>query len=75
MTPNSVTVYAERPGLEEATRKMYALGKLGEIADVAEAALYLASSDSKFVTGTTLTVDGGLTAGRTFDLNYAEEAK
>lgn len=75
MTPNSIAVYAERPGLEEATRKMYALGKLGEIADVAAAALYLASSESKFVTGATLTVDGGLTAGRIFDLNYAEEAK
>lgn len=30
--------------------------------DIANAALYLATDDSRFVTGTTITVDGGLTA-------------
>ena len=38
------------------------LGRLGAPADVAGAALYLASDDSAFVTGTELTVDGGLVA-------------
>jgi len=35
-------------------------GKQGESWDVAHAALFLASDDSKYITGTTLRVDGGL---------------
>ncbi|MEO8659866.1 MAG: SDR family oxidoreductase [Bryobacteraceae bacterium] len=73
MTPASVALYAERPGLKEAVTAMYPMGKLGEVQDVANCALYLASKESKFVTGATFTVDGGLTAGRTFDLNYVKE--
>jgi len=38
------------------------LGRMGEPADVAGAALYLASDDSAFVTGIELTVDGGICA-------------
>lgn len=38
------------------------LGNVGEIDDIANAALYLATNESKFVTGTILTVDGGWTA-------------
>lgn len=38
------------------------LGRLGEVADLVPAALYLASADSAFVTGQTLYVDGGWTA-------------
>jgi NAD(P)-dependent dehydrogenase (short-subunit alcohol dehydrogenase family) len=39
------------------------LRRLGRPEDVARAALYLASSDSEWVTGTTLTVDGGVMTG------------
>jgi len=38
------------------------LGRFGSIDDVAEAALYLASDRSRWVTGTVLPVDGGLTS-------------
>ena len=38
------------------------LGRIGVPADVAGAVLYLASDDSAFVTGTELTVDGGICA-------------
>jgi len=41
------------------------LGRAGFPADIANAALWLASSESSFVTGHALVVDGGLTAGRT----------
>lgn len=75
MTPNSQKVYAERPGLEQAVTAMYPIGHLGSIDDVAKCAVYLASNESRFVTGTTIAVDGGLTAGRTFDLNYAKESQ
>ncbi|MGG7566731.1 SDR family oxidoreductase [Rhodovulum sp. DZ06] len=36
------------------------LGEYGEVADIAAAALYLASADGKYVTGATLDVNGGL---------------
>ncbi|MCP6769733.1 SDR family oxidoreductase, partial [Klebsiella pneumoniae] len=37
------------------------LGFAGEPEDIAYAALYLASDEARFVTGTSLTVDGGAT--------------
>jgi 3-oxoacyl-[acyl-carrier protein] reductase len=36
------------------------LNRLGVAADVAQAALFLASSDSDYITGQTLVVDGGM---------------
>jgi NAD(P)-dependent dehydrogenase (short-subunit alcohol dehydrogenase family) len=39
------------------------MGRLGEPADVAHAALFLASEQSKFVTGVVLPVDGGNSIG------------
>jgi gluconate 5-dehydrogenase len=39
------------------------LGKLGDVRDLVGAAIYLASPASAFVTGQTLRVDGGVTAG------------
>lgn len=38
------------------------LGRLGEVDDIAHLVIYLASDESKFVTGAELVVDGGLTA-------------
>ena len=37
-------------------------GKMGNAWDVAYAALFLASDESKYITGSEITVDGGLTA-------------
>jgi NAD(P)-dependent dehydrogenase (short-subunit alcohol dehydrogenase family) len=42
------------------------LGRRGAPADVAELALYLASDAGSYVTGTEITVDGGIAAGRRF---------
>lgn len=39
------------------------LGKMGEAKDVAYAVLFLASNESKFITGTELNIDGGILAG------------
>jgi NAD(P)-dependent dehydrogenase (short-subunit alcohol dehydrogenase family) len=38
------------------------LGRFGQVGDIANAALYLASGDSGWVTGTGLVVDGGVLA-------------
>ena len=41
---------------------MHLLNRLGEVREVANAALFLASDEASFITGTTLMVDGGYTA-------------
>ena len=60
------------PGLEKVRdqlRRKHLLDRFGKPEEVAAAALFLASDDASFVTGTTLVVDGGWTAGfrPTFD--------
>ncbi|MEU8624957.1 SDR family NAD(P)-dependent oxidoreductase [Streptomyces sp. NPDC048669] len=44
---------------------LYPLGRVGEPEDIAAAVAFLASRDAAWVTGTTLCVDGGLTAVNT----------
>jgi NAD(P)-dependent dehydrogenase (short-subunit alcohol dehydrogenase family) len=43
--------------------KRILLKRLGRPEDIARAALFLTSSDSDWVTGTSLTVDGGIMTG------------
>ena len=40
----------------------YPMQRVGEIAEVAKAALFLASDDASFVTGASIVVDGGIMA-------------
>ena len=47
----------------EGAAAMHPLGRLGSPQDIADAFVYLASNDAKWVTGTRLVVDGGLTTG------------
>lgn len=44
------------------TLTKYPIGRLGATDDIAAAALFLASDESAFVTGSVLTVDGGMTS-------------
>jgi NAD(P)-dependent dehydrogenase (short-subunit alcohol dehydrogenase family) len=49
------------PAEWEGNLDCYPLGEIGTPADIAYAALYLASDEARWVTGITLVVDGGLT--------------
>jgi NAD(P)-dependent dehydrogenase (short-subunit alcohol dehydrogenase family) len=50
------------PGFKAMVETNTPLGYAGEVDDIAAAALYLASDEAKYVTGTVLYVDGGWTA-------------
>jgi NAD(P)-dependent dehydrogenase (short-subunit alcohol dehydrogenase family) len=48
--------------VEKLFKSQHPLGRFGEPIDIANAALYLASDESTFVTGSSIVVDGGYTA-------------
>jgi len=52
---------ADRP--ESGDWPLPPIGRIGQASDVAAAAVFCASDESEFITGTTLLVDGGMTAG------------
>lgn len=56
----SAPIYAD-PAARAARRERVPLGRLGEVGDVTEAVLWLASDAASYVTGQELVVDGGVT--------------
>ncbi|GHH00204.1 SDR family NAD(P)-dependent oxidoreductase [Streptomyces lanatus] len=67
VTPGTVrtSAWEGRDAELDAIRGLYPLGRVGEPEDIAAAVAFLASRDAAWITGTTLTVDGGLTAVNT----------
>ena len=59
--PNNGAQYRE-PKLAQALTEVVALGRAGLPCDIAGAAVYLGSEESRYVTGSTITIDGGLSA-------------
>jgi NAD(P)-dependent dehydrogenase (short-subunit alcohol dehydrogenase family) len=62
-TERAATHWNKKLGGKEKIAKWYPVGRLGRAEEVAQLAVYLASDESRFVSGATMVVDGGLTAG------------
>jgi meso-butanediol dehydrogenase / (S,S)-butanediol dehydrogenase / diacetyl reductase len=54
---------ASNPAVLDDLVKWYPLGRIGSVDDIAAAVAFLASGEASWITGTVLTVDGGLLAG------------
>lgn len=63
-TPIWEPMLAKNPRIFEELAAWYALGRVAEPQEVAAAVVFLASDEASFITGVTLPVDGGLTAGK-----------
>ena len=64
-TPMSLPFLTEVPEGREFAGKIAPMGRVGQPEDVASVAVFLASDDSSFVTGSAYVVDGGWTSGMT----------
>jgi gluconate 5-dehydrogenase len=53
--------FGERPTFRKDVEAMIPMGRLGQPEEIGPLALYLASEASRFMTGATLTIDGGFT--------------
>ena len=56
--------YFQDAEMAQTIKSIHAMNRWGEAREIARAILFLASDDASFITGTTLMVDGGWTAGK-----------
>ena len=61
-TPLLLRIFGDDPAAYERRRVHLPMGRLAKPREIAQGALFLASAESSYVTGTTFLVDGGLTA-------------
>ncbi len=50
---------SSRPNMEDTLKRLIPMDRFGEAAEIAEAIFWLASEKSKYITGQTITIDGG----------------
>ena len=67
-TPTSMNHWKKYPSGYARLLEMYPLGRIGQPTEVAQYALFLASEESAFVNGSVCVIDGGLLAGRKFEV-------
>jgi len=63
-TPRIRGYMQANPGHEKMMTDLCSLGRMAEPEEIARPALFLASEDASFITGTAVMVDGGYTAGK-----------
>lgn len=61
-TERGLALFGEEPGLAEAQDRLILLGRNGDPSEIAKVALFLASDQSSFMTGSVVSVDGGTTS-------------
>ncbi len=61
-TPLLLRIFGDDPAALERRRNHWPMGRLAKPREIVNGALFLASDDSSYVTGSTFLVDGGLTA-------------
>lgn len=61
-TPLLLSIFGDDPAARERRRAHWPTGRLAKPREIVNGALFLASDESSYVTGTTFLVDGGLTA-------------
>jgi len=59
-TPMLDAVVENQPGIDKKLLRFIPMGRFAEADEIAEAVIWLASDQSKFITGQTITIDGGL---------------
>ncbi len=62
LTSRVVARYGSEAAVRAQLESKYPLGRLGTVLDIAQAAVFMASDESAFMTGSDLLVDGGYTA-------------
>lgn len=62
-TPNWQERLEKNPKVLDELKRYYPIGDIAEPDDIANAVCFLSSTQARFITGTELVVDGGLTAG------------
>ena len=63
MTPMVAPILPTDPAILEAMMKaMCPLGRIGAAIEIAQGALFLASDEASYITGSELVIDGGLSA-------------
>jgi len=62
MVESFISTSRDPERVREGLRRAIPMGRYGQVGDIAQAILYLASDESSFTTGAEMAVDGGLTA-------------